>query len=131
MAASAATAAPGILGLRRQHLVAAEERRVAGTRDGQHARDRARRVEVELHACVGVRRAHHDGLEHAGQRDVGDEPRRAGHAPGPREPRGGMPDDGQLAGIRPGLDVIVRLDEHPAILEPALHLDLRPHEPRH
>jgi hypothetical protein len=107
----------GVLGLGGQHLLAGERRGVSRSRDREHARDGTGSLEIERDARMCVRRAQHDGLEHAREPDVRDEACVARHALGARDARRRGADHGELRRVGPRLDVVLGLDEHPALLE--------------
>ena len=114
----------GVRRLALEDRVAALHDVVVGRREHrEHARHGARSLDVELDRRVRVRRAHDHAVQHARQRDVGDvargarDPARAGQA------RDARPRHVQLALVLPGRRLL--LDEHPALLEAALHLDRR------
>ena len=96
---------------------------VGGREHRVHTGHRACRRDVELDRRVRVRRAHDDAVEHARKRDVGDVARGARDAPRSGEARHARSRDAQLALVLPGRRLV--LDEHPALLEAALHLDAR------
>ena len=70
-------------------------------------------------------------MEHPRERDVDRVADATCGARGAVLPCRGLADDGQVRVGGPRLDVVALVDEHPDVLEAALHLALRLDEPRH